>query len=322
VSSLPGSQRNRHGGSLCLPGIRGLRWLPIAHLVAAGVIVGVIALSQGCAYGGAAGSQASSSGTSTGSSDDEASTADPVSGFPLDAMMTASGSSTGAMGASGETAGSPGDPSGAVDDAADVPDSTSGAMAKEAGTPDASSGAPVTSASGSNSGAASGAPVEAGPPKCGHNFLTPTTATASSVSTTNTANVAPNAVDGMLSTRWESVQADPQWLDVDFGAPVFIGEVDILWEAACAKNYDLEISSNGTTWTTIPNGTISGNTTAASVVGANPTPPTDWSKAVVTKPLAASGRYLRMNGTVRCTTYGYSIWELRAYGDKDASCAP
>jgi len=313
VRSAPDSQRKRYGGSRRSLWIRVLTGLRIAHLVA----VGLVALGQGCAYGGASGSRDSSSGLATGSSDDEASTADPVSGFSLDAMMTASGSSTGAMGASGETAGSPA-PS---DDAADVADSTAGAMA----TPDASSGAAVThdsGSSGSSSGAASGAPAEAGPPKCGSTLLTPTAATASSVSTTNTANVASNAIDGMLSTRWESAQSDPQWLDVDFGAPVFISEVDILWEAACATNYAFEISSNGTTWTTIPNGTITGNTTAANLPGATPTPPTDWSKSVMTKPLAASGRYLRMNGTMRCTAYGYSIWELRAYGDKNASCTP
>jgi hypothetical protein len=42
----------------------------------------------------------------------------------------------------------------------------------------------------------------------------------------------------------------------------------------------------------------------------------------VTKPLSAVGRYLRVNGTVRCSVYGYSIWEMRAYGDTNASCTP
>jgi hypothetical protein len=109
---------------------------------------------------------------------------------------------------------------------------------------------------------------------------------------------------------------------VDFGAPVFIDEVDILWEAACAKDYELQISSDATTWTTIPNGTVTGNTLAANSPGDPPTAPTDWTRAVVTKPLAAVGRYLRVNGTMRCTIYGYSIWEMRAYGDENANCKP
>jgi hypothetical protein len=35
-----------------------------------------------------------------------------------------------------------------------------------------------------------------------------------------------------------------------------------------------------------------------------------------------TGRYLRVNGTMRCTVYGYSIWEMRAYGDANANCEP
>jgi hypothetical protein len=150
-------------------------------------------------------------------------------------------------------------------------------------------------------------------------MLAPTLAVASTIVSPN---LAANAIDGMLTTRWESAQTDPQWIDVDFGVPVFIREVDVLWEAACAKNYDLEVSADAATWTTIPNGTITGNTLAANAPANPPTPPTDWTKAVVTKSLAAVGRYLRIHGTVRCTVYGYSVWEIRAYGDADANCAP
>jgi F5/8 type C domain-containing protein len=150
-------------------------------------------------------------------------------------------------------------------------------------------------------------------------LLTPTAATALSV---NAGNVAANAIDGNLTTRWESAQGvDPEWIYIDFGAPVFIGEVDVLWEAACAKNYDIDISTNATTWTVIPNATIVGNTLAGNAIADGMTPK-DWTKAVVTKPLTAVGRYLRVNGTARCSVYGYSMWEMRAYGDKNASCTP
>jgi hypothetical protein len=159
-----------------------------------------------------------------------------------------------------------------------------------------------------------------GGPTCGSNAIAPATAVASTVVAPD---LATNAVDGLLTTRWVSVSGvDPQWLDVDFGAPVFIREVDVLWEAACAENYDLEVSSDAMTWTTIPNGTITGNTVAATLPGNPPAPPVDWTKAVVTKPLAAVGRYLRVNGTMRCTVYGYSIWEMRVYGDSNAECTP
>jgi len=160
---------------------------------------------------------------------------------------------------------------------------------------------------------------EGGRPKCGSNILPPTMAVASTVTSPN---VAAYAVDGLLTTRWESADVDPQSIDVDFGAAVFIGEVDVLWEAACATNYDLEVSMDGATWASIPNGTVTGNTLAANAPSDTPTPPTDWTDAVVTKPLAAVGRYLRVNGTARCTAYSYSIWEIRAYGDHNANCVP
>ena len=161
---------------------------------------------------------------------------------------------------------------------------------------------------------------EAAEPPCGSNLLSPRMAVAS---TAIAPNEAANAIDGLLTTRWESVDAvDPQSIDLDFGAPVFIDEVDVLWEAACGKDYDFEVSMDGTTWTPVPNGSITGNILAANAPGDPPTPPTDWSAAVVTKPLAAVGRYLRLDGTVRCTVYGYSIWEMRAYGDENAGCTP
>jgi hypothetical protein len=178
----------------------------------------------------------------------------------------------------------------------------------------------LTPEAGTETSVALDASAEAEEPRCGSRILAPKMAVASSVIAPN---VAANAIDGLLTTRWESVDAvDPQRIGVDFGAPVFIDEVDVLWEAACAKNYDLEVSMDATTWTTVPNGNVTGNTLAANVPGDPPVAPTDWSAAVVTKPLAAVGRYLRINGTMRCTAYGYSIWELRAYGDENANCTP
>ncbi len=113
-----------------------------------------------------------------------------------------------------------------------------------------------------------------------------------------------------------------QWIVVDYAAPVFIDRVQILWEAACAANYDLQTSRDATNWTTMKS--ITGNTTAASLPGTMPTPPTDWSKSVDTTGLSGVGRYLRVNATLRCpnNTYGYSIWEMRSYGDTTSTCMP
>jgi hypothetical protein len=146
--------------------------------------------------------------------------------------------------------------------------------------------------------------------KCGANVLAPSGAVSSPLAMMP----ASLAIDGNLSTRWESVHAvDPQWIYLDFGAPVFVNRVRILWETACATNYDLQVSNDATAWTTLRS--IIGN------VQGGP-PPTDWTTAVDHTGLVGVGRYVRMTGTARCTSYGYSIWEMQVFGDTNASCHP
>jgi hypothetical protein len=138
-----------------------------------------------------------------------------------------------------------------------------------------------------------------------------------------TANVASNATDRNLNARWESTWgAGTQWIELDYGAPVFIGRVQTLWEASCAANYDLQVSNDAAAWTTIK--AITGNALVASPLGGG-TPPPDWSQAVDSMGLKGVGRYLRVNMTLRCTTntmFGYSMWEMRAYGDTNSACVP
>jgi mannan endo-1,4-beta-mannosidase len=109
-------------------------------------------------------------------------------------------------------------------------------------------------------------------------------------------NVAANAVDNSYSTRWSSAYADPQWIYVDLGATYNINRVKITWEAAYGRNYYVEVSANASTWTNVR--TISNNTSLVN----------DHTG------LAASGRYVRIYGTARATTFGYSIFALEVYG--------
>jgi hypothetical protein len=151
-------------------------------------------------------------------------------------------------------------------------------------------------------------------------WLTPTRVVAS---TSRSPNVPQDAVDGDFTTRWESVQSldvdgasvDPQWIYVDFGAPVSVHEVEIDWERACASDYQLQVSMDASTWTTMPNGTITGNALGSMFA------PTDWSTAVDTQGLSGVGRYLRVFATARCQPlYGDSIWEMRASGYLLSAC--
>ncbi|MBC7450522.1 MAG: discoidin domain-containing protein [Cytophagales bacterium] len=108
-----------------------------------------------------------------------------------------------------------------------------------------------------------------------------------------------NAVDGSLSTRWESAFSDPQWILVDLKQTFAISRVKILWEAAYGKNYKIQTSNtnNGTDWVDIK--TVSNNTTLSN----------DWTG------LSGEGRYIRIYGTARGTGYGYSIFNLEVYGE-------
>jgi hypothetical protein len=114
-------------------------------------------------------------------------------------------------------------------------------------------------------------------------------ATASTVE--NPTFAAGNAVDGNPGTRWSSAFSDPQWIQVDLGSARAICQVQLSWEAAYASAYQLQTSTNGTTWTTV-------FSTASGAGGTQ------------TLTVAGTGRYVRMTGTARATPYGYSLWEF------------
>ncbi len=121
------------------------------------------------------------------------------------------------------------------------------------------------------------------------------TAVASSVET-GTTYVAANATDGSYTTRWSSAFSDPQWVYVDLGANYDISEVKITWETASATAYQVQVSADAGSWTTIKS--VSGNTTLTNDLTG----------------LSGTGRYVRIYGTARSTAYGYSVYELEVYG--------
>jgi hypothetical protein len=105
------------------------------------------------------------------------------------------------------------------------------------------------------------------------------------------------AVDGNASTRWSAtLYVDPQWITVDLGAQYNISRIKLVWEAAYARDFLVQVSADNSNWTTVR--TITGNTSLTN----------DYTG------LSATGRYVRMYGTARGSEYGYSIYELEVYG--------
>ncbi|WP_330342144.1 beta-1,3-glucanase family protein [Streptomyces sp. NBC_00557] len=126
---------------------------------------------------------------------------------------------------------------------------------------------------------------------------------ATASSTENASFPAAAAVDGNPGTRWSSAFADPQWLQVDLGSVQQITRVTLTWEAAYAKAYQIQTSTDGANWTTVY------STTNATGGTQNPT-------------VTGSGRYVRLYGTARATQYGYSLWEFQIYGPGGGTTPP
>ncbi|MER7890097.1 ThuA domain-containing protein [Micromonospora sp. NPDC094482] len=119
--------------------------------------------------------------------------------------------------------------------------------------------------------------------------------TASSVET-GSGHVPGNAVDGNPATRWGSAYADPQWISVDLGASRALNRVRLTWEAAYARAYQVQVSSDNLTWSPV-------HTTTTGDGGVDDIA------------ISATGRYLRVHGTQRALpAYGYSLWELEVHG--------
>ncbi len=76
-------------------------------------------------------------------------------------------------------------------------------------------------------------------------------------------NVAANAVDGDLGTRW-SASGDGQWIRLDLGASKTVSFVKIAFYVGDTRTstFDVQTSPDGTTWTTRKSATSSGTTTA------------------------------------------------------------
>lgn len=133
----------------------------------------------------------------------------------------------------------------------------------------------------------------------------------------NVGTLPAGANDGDSGTRWGSGHTDDEWLVIDLGEDCLVSRIDILWEAAYASRYDIQLAPDGcgmqrmsvvyagekkqitvpqeSAWKTVLRETASGAGHRSSVV-------------------SASGRYLRVKGIERGSAYGYSLYEISVCG--------
>ncbi|GIM93431.1 discoidin domain-containing protein [Paractinoplanes toevensis] len=171
-----------------------------------------------------------------------------------------------------------------------VPPSPSGAPAV---TPSSASAPPPSTPTATATGkpAPSASPAVTGRANPGGaNLALGRTATASSIESAPWPASA--AVDGDMASRWSSGFADPQWIKVDLGAVWAISDVRLAWEHAYAVSYRVDLSLDGSHWSTVY------RTTAG----------TDGIRDVPVARVPA--RYVRVYGIKRVSQYGYSLQEL------------
>ncbi|MFE5709573.1 discoidin domain-containing protein [Streptomyces sp. NPDC056501] len=124
--------------------------------------------------------------------------------------------------------------------------------------------------------------------------------TASASSTETSAFPASKAVDHKPATRWSSKYTNDQWVQVDLGSSKRVGSISLDWEAAYGKDYDIQVSDDGTTWRTV-----------AERRG--------LAKAGIDRLVFAEtdARFVRMQGIARGTRFGYSITAFEVHAPLD-----
>lgn len=154
-------------------------------------------------------------------------------------------------------------------------------------------------------------------------FITPpmpcisTGAEVAASSAENVGTMPTGGCDGDSNTRWGSAHTDSEWFVADLGEDCLVSRIDILWEAAYAARYELQVAPAGCEMQTLTVN-YAGGTQTVRVPAENA-----WTTAAIETAsgaghrmtvLNASGRYVRMKGTERGSAYGYSMYEMSVFG--------
>ncbi|MEO1021539.1 MAG: discoidin domain-containing protein [Bacteroidota bacterium] len=110
-------------------------------------------------------------------------------------------------------------------------------------------------------------------------------------------DVPDRVVDGDLATRWASAWKNNQWIYIDLGEVVDISQVILEWEVAYGNSYNIDVSLDTNLWTTVFEERDGDG---------------DTDEIVFQTPV--KGRYVRMFGLTRATTFGFSLWEFEVKG--------
>ena len=112
-----------------------------------------------------------------------------------------------------------------------------------------------------------------------------------------------NGNDGIIATRWCAANGNvPQWWEVDLGGVITVTNTQVAWEMVSAYQYQIEVSSDNVSWTTVADKT------------ANATPAQKNSDN-----FSASGRYVRIVVTGLQPNSWASFFEFQVFGSVASS---
>ncbi|MEU2067826.1 discoidin domain-containing protein [Streptomyces anulatus] len=134
------------------------------------------------------------------------------------------------------------------------------------------------------------------PPVTGTNLALnqPTTASSHQAQYGDCPCTPAHATDGNTGTRWASDWSDPQWIQVDLGSAKPIRTLQLVWDPAYARSYEVQVSDDGSTWRPV-HSTTEGN------------------GDIDTIDLSTTARHVRLQLTARGTGWGYSLHEFGVY---------
>ncbi|MFI6711541.1 family 20 glycosylhydrolase [Nonomuraea sp. NPDC050478] len=131
-------------------------------------------------------------------------------------------------------------------------------------------------------------------------------ATASSVELDRADFAAAHVNDGDTATRWSSKYQDDNWVQVQLAAPAKVDHVTLHWPNACARDFVLQTSADGQTWTDVAS------------LRRDTCPRTDVIDVRSAEPVS----YVRVHGKQRWAAYGYSISEFEIWDGPPAAPEP
>ncbi len=106
-----------------------------------------------------------------------------------------------------------------------------------------------------------------------------------------------NASDRNSLTRWSSKSSGREWIYVDLGKSLPVGQIRLVWQDSYARSYSIQVSDDAERWKTV----------WTTFLGDGADDVIDLTGKKI------SARYVRMFGRKRATDRGYSLWEFEVY---------